>query len=86
MLARRAGRRSGRRCVKPTRANRRARACTRYVAVGTTAVRGRVSRHFSGRVRRRVLRPGAYRLQVTAIDAALNNSRPATTGFRIARR
>ena len=64
--------------------------CTRYVAVGTTTVRGRVTgrvnRRFSGRVRRRALRPGAYRLQVTAIDAALNNSRPATTGFRIARR
>ena len=90
VLARKAGRRSGRRCVKPTRANRRARVCTRYVAVGTTTVRGRVtgrvSRRFSGRVRRRALRPGAYRLQVTAIDAALNNSRPATTGFRIARR
>jgi subtilisin family serine protease len=90
VLARRAGRRSGTRCVKPTRANRRARACTRYVSIGTAAVRGRVtgrvSRRFSGRVRRRALRPGAYRLQVTAIDAALNSSRPATASFRIARR
>jgi subtilisin family serine protease len=88
--ARRAGRRSGRRCVKPTRANRRARACFRYVVVGTAAVSGkvtgRVTRRFSGRVRRRALKAGAYRLEVTAIDAALNSSRPATASFRIARR
>jgi hypothetical protein len=58
--------------------------------VGVVAVRGRVtgrvSRRFSGRVRGRALRPGAYRLEVTAIDAALNSSRPATARFRIARR
>ena len=40
VLARKAGRRSGRRCVKPTRANRRARACY--------PVRGRRDHHGEG--------------------------------------
>jgi hypothetical protein len=39
----------------------------------------------SGRVGRRALTPGAYRLEVTATDAAGNRSRPVTASFRIAR-
>jgi hypothetical protein len=90
VLAARAGRRRGTRCVRATPTNRRARRCTRYVSVGTVALsgrlNGRVNRRFSGRVRRRALKPGRYRLQVTATDVAGNRSRPATANFRIAKR
>ena len=72
-----AGRRSGSRCVKPTRRNRRAKRCTRHVAV-----RGKLTRRsvaganrvrFSGRIGRRALKLGRYRL--TARPA----TSPATT-------
>ena len=90
VLARRSGRRVGGRCVRPTRSNRRARRCVRYVSVRRVALRGTlsgsVSRRFSGRVAGRALRAGRYRLEVTAVDAAGNRSRPARANFRIARR
>jgi subtilisin-like proprotein convertase family protein len=60
------GRRAGARCVRPTRANHRRRACVRYVAVrgsltrGSTAGANRFS--FTGRLRNRRLKPGSYRL------------------------
>jgi PKD domain len=38
---------------------------------------------FSGRIRRRALRPGAYRATLTAIDPSRNRSRKRTTTFRI---
>jgi hypothetical protein len=89
VLVRSAGRRSGSRCVKPTRANRRARACFRYLFVGSAALKGTVSglvsRRFSGRIGSRALKPGAYRLEVVATDRAGNRSRPVTATFRIAR-
>ncbi len=85
-----AGRRSGTRCVKPTRRNRRAKRCTRHVAV-----RGKLTRRsvaganrvrFSGRIGRRALKLGRYRLTARARDAAGNNSRRRTTAFRVVKR
>ena len=38
---------------------------------------------FSGRIRRRALRPGAYRATLTAIDPSRNRSSKRTTTFRI---
>jgi thermitase len=88
VLRPRAGRRVGRRCVAPTRANRRRERCGRYVLVGTGAVpgtvTGRVTRTLSGRLRGRALRPGPYRLELVATDAAGNRSLPVFVGFRIA--
>lgn len=83
-----AGRRVAGACVKPTRANRRARSCRRMLSLATVSlgtVQGTVRRRFSGRVRRRGLRPGSYALEVTASDAAGNRSRRARANFRIAR-
>jgi hypothetical protein len=40
---------------------------------------------FSGRLGRRALPAGAYRLRVTATDPAGNTSNPRTAGFSIVR-
>jgi hypothetical protein len=68
------GRRVKGRCVAQTKATRRRRACRRYVPRGVPALAGhqalnRVS--FQGRITsRRTLRPGRYRLVITASNAA----------------
>ncbi len=84
-----AGRRSGRRCVKPTKRNRRARKCTRWSRAGTltrTAAVGNGGTAFSGRIGRRKLAAGSYRAVVSAKDAAGNSSRSRTIAFKIVRR
>lgn len=81
-----AGRRVGRACRKPTRANRRHRACTRYKTVGTLtrhAAGGANALAFSGRIGRKALAPGSYRLTLTARDAAGNRSTPRSLAFAI---
>jgi hypothetical protein len=51
--------------------------CTRYVQAGNT-------RHFSGRLNGRKLRPGTYRLQaIASIDGQA--SKPVTVSFKIVR-
>ena len=52
---------------------------TRRIAAGTGRVR------FTGRIGRRALRPGSYRLRLTAIDAAGNRSVPRVLRFRVVR-
>jgi len=47
---------------------------------------GKASIALSGRIGRRALRPGKYRMRVVATDAAGNASRPATATFSIVRR
>lgn len=84
------GRRSGARCVKPTRENRRARRCTRYRTVpGSFTHRGGAGANtfnFSGRLSNRKFPAGRYRLQAIATDAAANASAPARARFLITRR
>lgn len=83
------GRRVGRRCVQPTRRNRNRRKCTRYVRAGQaltrTASAGANTVAFTGRIGRRKLGPGSYRVVVTVTDAAGNASTPKTAAFRIVR-
>ena len=60
---------------------------TRYRTVGTlsrTGASGANSTRFSGRLRKRALRPGRYRVRITATDTAGNRSARPTTRFRIA--
>ena len=75
-----AGRRSGGRCVTPSRAARRAARCTRYVlmrgAFAYTAKSGRNTIRFSGRLRSRKLPTGRHRLRAVASDSARNASPP----------
>jgi CSLREA domain-containing protein len=82
------GRKVGTRCVKPSRSNARKRPCKRYVQAGRFTAKGRKganTKTFTGRIGRRVLKPGAYRATLTAKDAAGNRSRPRRLTFRIIR-
>jgi uncharacterized repeat protein (TIGR01451 family) len=82
-----AGRAVGRRCVRPTRSNRRRRHCTRYVSAGSLtlqAAAGKRKLRFAGRLsRRRALRPGRYRLSVVAVDSVGNRSAPRQVNFKL---
>ena len=83
------GRRVGRSCRTPTRANRRRRRCTRYVRAGTLTRRsqgpGRVSTAFSGRIGKRKLAVGSYRATIGATDAAGNRARARAVSFSVVR-
>lgn len=83
------GRRSGKSCVRPRKSLRRKRKCTRYASAGTLSRQGQAGANsvsFSGRIGRKALKPGAYRVVVTATDARGNVSKPVRKSFRIAAR
>jgi hypothetical protein len=83
------GRRAGRACVRPTRGNRRARRCTRWIAQRGSVTRagrpGANSFRFTGRLDRRALAVGSYRLVAQARDSGGQRSRTVRRGFRIVR-
>ena len=84
------GRRSGARCVKATKKLKRNKRCTRYVKV-TTLTRvhesgGAKKVPFSGRVGRKALRAGRYRLRAAASDGAGTTSATRTAKFKIVKR
>jgi hypothetical protein len=83
------GRRVRGRCVRPTRANRGRPRCKRYRTLrGSFSHIGTAGLNrfkFTGRLARRRLRRGHYRLVATATDAAANESTPARRSFRIIR-
>jgi hypothetical protein len=58
---------------------RRVGRLTRTVTAGRRRVR------FSGRIRKRALKPGSYRMRITATDAAGNRSKAVVRKFRIVR-
>lgn len=75
-----------RRCVKERPKNRRAARCVRHVKTGTLKLSGRPGRNkrrFFGRVGRRLLRPGLYRMSLIATDAAGAKSRTVRRSFRV---
>jgi streptogramin lyase len=82
-----AGRRRGGKCVKPTRALRSAKRCARYVKRGTLSRRilagGANSFRFSGRIGRRALAAGSYRITAVATDAGGLRSTPRRAKFRV---
>ena len=83
-----AGRASGGRCVRPTRANRRRRRCSRWVTVGRFThvdVAGVNKLTFSGRVSGRKLAPGRYRLSVSARIGGGRAGAADRIGFRVVR-
>ena len=82
-----AGRREGRRCVKPRRDLKRRRKCARYKRAGTISRVGGSGRNmlsFSGRIGSRPLRPGSYRARIAAANAG-GVSAVRTTSFRVVR-
>jgi hypothetical protein len=86
----RTGRRVGRRCRAATRALRHRPRCTRFVRRGALVrpnLRPGAQRvAFSGRLRGRALRAGAYRAAIWATDRAGNRSRTVHVTFRVVRR
>jgi len=81
------GRRSGKRCVAPSRRNRTAHRCTRLKnltgSFQRSDVAGTESFNFSARLNNRALAPGSYRLRATARDVAGNVSKAATRAFTV---
>ncbi len=82
------GRVVGGTCVKPTRANRKKKGCTRYAKVTSVNVPGigvgtRVLRLTGRRNARKVLPAGDYRLVAIAVDAKGVRSNRATSTFSI---
>lgn len=83
----RPGRRRGSQCLAPTRARRRLPRCTRFVALAgrrTLAARaGAVTFTLTPRFAGRTLRPGSYRLTLTALDGNGNRVGPVRVAFRV---
>jgi PKD domain len=83
------GRKSGHRCVKPTRHNRKRKRCSRYVRATATLQRtgkaGSNSVRFTGRVGGSRLRPGVYRFVLTGTDALGHRSKAKQLAFRVVR-
>jgi hypothetical protein len=82
-----AGRRSGKRCVKPTRKLARHKRCTRFVHAGTlTRASGAGANHvaFSGRIGKRKLSTGSYRATLVA-SAGTARGLTKTLHFKIVR-
>lgn len=82
------GRQLRRGCVRPRRRFRRRRRCRRYRHIFTlkrTVRQGRTRMRFTGRVGRRALRPGLYRVTVRARNASGKLSGRKRAGFRVVR-
>ena len=81
------GRRVAGTCRRQTRSNRTRKPCTRWVAVkgsfSIPAATGATSFTFRGRIGDKKLRPGSYRLNSRATDAANNKSGITRKAFRI---
>jgi Tol biopolymer transport system component len=84
-----AGRRKGKRCVRPTRKLRKAKRCSRFTTAATLkrskTAQGANRIAYSGRIGKKKLRPGPYRATLTATDAAGNRSRARRVSFRVVR-
>lgn len=83
------GRKIGKRCVKPTAKNRKAKPCTRYTTLGKltrASVAGANRVPFSGRLGTKKLKPGKYRASLVAKDAAGNSSKAVRLAFKVVAR
>jgi hypothetical protein len=82
-----AGRRSGKRCVKPSKRLAHNKRCTRIVTKGVLTRHGQPGANsiaFSGRIGRRPLKPGLYRVTFVA-NAHGASSTPKVLRFKIVR-
>lgn len=80
------GRMVGRKCARKTAGNAAKRKCTLLRNVGSLSakgVAGKNKRRFSGKLKGRRLKPGAYRATATAVDSAGGVSAPRTAGFKV---
>jgi streptogramin lyase len=76
------GRRSAKRCVKPTRKLRKARRCTRLKRVKTVQVTTTAGAN-SVKLRIKTLTRGSYGVALTAADAAGNRTKPVTRALSV---
>ena len=82
------GRRKAGRCAKPRRGSR-GRRCVRFASLGSqsrSAVRGANRLAIGGKLGKRTLPAGEYRLTIVATDAAGNASKPIRRTLRVAPR
>jgi hypothetical protein len=80
------GRKSGSRCVAEKQSNRSKKACTRYVLAGRFAqagAGGSNSKRFSGRIGKKTLKPGTYRVTLVATDPSANVSAPRAFTIKV---
>jgi len=81
------GRRKGRKCVKPRRGLKKR--CTRFVKAARLVRRntklGPNSIAYTGRIRKKALKPGRYRATLVATDTAGARSAPKRLRFRVVR-
>jgi hypothetical protein len=88
LLVKSKGRKVGKKCVKPKRANRKRKRCVRLIRKGTfrrSAPAGRSKVAFSGRIGRRALKRGRYLLRATPTDAAGNTGKAHSLSITIVR-
>jgi hypothetical protein len=84
----RKGRKRAGKCGKPTRRNRHGKRCSYYTGAGSfkhVDAAGAIRFRFTGRVKGRALRPGAYRLKAVPHNAA-GAGRAAYAKFRVKKR
>jgi hypothetical protein len=81
-----AGRRQGKRCVKPTSKFRKAKSCVRLKRIGAFTAMGIAGANtilFTNKVGNKKLKPGAYQAVLVARDAAGNPSAAKTVKFTV---
>ncbi|MGB0871785.1 MAG: PKD domain-containing protein [Solirubrobacterales bacterium] len=82
-----AGRRVGKSCRKATRRNRRRAKCVRWVRTGRIVKRraraGSNTYRFRGKIGRKTLNRGSYRMAVYAVDSAKGRSSTVYRRFRV---
>jgi hypothetical protein len=84
-----AGRREGGTCRRTTARNRKGAPCTIWVPQGSpvvAAVEGANSTPFSGKIGRKALKPGSYRVRAVATDAVGNESAEKRVKLKIVKR
>ena len=82
------GRKSGSKCVKKTKKNKKRKKCTLFKSAGSLSVAGKSGKNtsrFSGKVKSKKLKPGSYRATAVATDKAKGASAPKTVSFTIVR-
>ena len=85
MLRETPGRKQGKACAKPSKANKHGKSCTILKAIGSfvhTDTVGANKLHFSGRLGGKQLPKGSYKLQAVPHNAAGNGAATSVT-FKI---
>jgi hypothetical protein len=82
------GRRSGKKCARPTPSLRKRRKCILITKSGTlsrSGKQGKSSVAFTGRIGRRALKAGSYQATLRATDTAGRHSKSVVVTFRVVR-